>query len=212
MEFLQRYRWGITILLVLLAGVGGYCLWRKPSPDPSPPAAAIVVYTPTVPATETPRPSLPPAPIVVYVSGAVNNPGVYALPQGARVNDAIEAAGGPTSEADLVHINLARRVYDEEQIHIHKYGESTLSPQTPGPGAPTDDPASQGDPGAKININTATMAELDELPGIGPGYAQRIIDYRESYGPFTSIEEIQNVPGIGPATFARIRDLITVGT
>ncbi len=210
MELHKQYRWGLTVLLVLLVGVGGYLLWR-PAPAPPAPPAALVVYTPTPLPTPLPPPSPTPAPIVVYVSGAVVRPGVYALPAGARVNDAVGAAGGALPEADLVQINLARRVYDEEQVHIPRRGEPTRPPATrqPPPPPSAQGAATGGSP--PVNINTATLAELDALPGIGPGYAQKIIEYRESHGPFQTIEEIQNVAGIGPATFARIRDLITVG-
>lgn len=206
MEYLRRYRWILAAALVALALVGVYLLWQ-PSPPSPPPLAAVVVYTPTPRPTDAPTftPTLPP--VVVYVSGAVQRPGVYTLPAGARLADALAAAGGASDQADLLLVNLARRLHDEEHIHIPRQGEAT--PALPLPGvAPVEDtprPATSG----KINLNTATLAELDSLPGIGPGYAQRIIDYRESHGPFRSIEEIQNVPGIGAATFARIKDLIT---
>ncbi len=203
MDLLHRFRWPLTVALIALAVVGALLLWR---PAPSAAPTAVIVWTPTAPATETPLPTATPAPLLVYVSGAVRRPGVYTLPAGARVADALAAAGGAAADADLAHINLARRVHDEEQVHIPRLGEPTLDIPTPiSEGAP----ASPGAPG-KVNINTAGVAELDGLPGIGPGYAQRIVDYRASHGPFRTVEELQNVPGIGPSTFARIRDLITV--
>jgi competence protein ComEA len=131
---------------------------------------------------------------------------VYALPAGARLADALAAAGGAGPQADLETINLARRLQDEEHVHIPRRGETPRPEPTPLPVGATPSAPS----GGKVNINTAGLAELDSLPGIGPGYAQRIIEYRQAHGPFSSIEELQNVPGIGPATFARIRDLITV--
>jgi competence protein ComEA len=207
MGHVQRFRWAITVGLVLLTIGGCYLLWRPAASEP-PPAAAILVYTPTPAPTETPVPTATPPPLIVYVSGAVAQPGVYTLPPDARVADALSAAGGATAEADLAQINLARRIHDEEQIHIPRQGDPTL----PAP-APTPAPAvasAGGSPG-KVNINTASAAELDTLPGIGPGYAERIIAYREANGPFQHIEDIQNVPGIGPATFARIKGLITTG-
>ncbi|MBN1484604.1 MAG: helix-hairpin-helix domain-containing protein [Chloroflexia bacterium] len=208
MAQLLRYRWPITIGLILLAALGGYWLCWPAAPVYPTPLAAILVYTPTAPPSPTPAPSATPAPLFVYVSGAVLRPGVYALPAGARVVDALEAAGGPTTEADLVYLNLARRVRDEEQIHVPRRGEPTPNLPPPPPAAGASVPPEQP---AKVNINTAGLAELDGLPGIGPSYAQRIIDYRSSHGPFQTIEEIQNVPGIGPSTFARIQSLITVG-
>ena len=135
--------------------------------------------------------------------GAVMNPGVYFLPQGSRVEDALEAAGGPTEEADLVRVNLAKRVYDEEQIYVPRLGEE--NPPLP---PPSGSPGSQA--GGKININTATAAELDNLPGIGPVLSQRIVDYRKANGPFAAIEDIKNVQGIGEVTFEEIRESIFV--
>jgi len=205
MERLRRFRWPITAALVLL-GIGGARLLWRPVAKPPPAVPAIVVTTPIPLPTPEPPPTPKPAPLVVYVSGAVARPGVYTLPAGARVADALQAAGGATAEADLVHLNLARRVHDEEQVHVPRQGEPT-------PAAPNVAPAGStpsGATGGKVNINTAGLAELDSLPGIGPGYAQRVIDYRTSHGPFRSIEEIQNVPGIGASTFARIRELIAV--
>lgn len=207
MERLHRFRWSITVGLVLVTIGGCYLLWRPAAREP-PPAAAILVYTPTPAPTATPVPTATPPPLIVYVSGAVAQPGVYTLPPGARVVDALSAAGGATAEADLAQVNLARRIYDEEQIHVPRQGDPTppAPPPTPAPAA-----ASSGGSPGKVNINTASAAELDTLPGIGPGYAARIVAYRETNGPFQRSEEIQNVPGIGPATFARIKDLITVG-
>ncbi len=206
MEQVQRYRWVVTVGLVLLAGVAGRLLGRPAAPAP-PPISAVVVYTPTPPPTETPPPTPTPPPIVVYLCGAVAYPGVYALPAGARVVDALQAAGGADEGADLSQVNLARRLRDEEQIYIPCQGEPTRA--VPVAVLPPAQASATPQPG-KVNINTAGLAELDTLPGIGPGYAQRIVDYRESHGPFRTTEEIQNVPGIGPATYARIKDLITV--
>lgn len=199
---MDRWRrlWWIALPVLLLAGLGLSRVQagtRPATPSPRP----IVVLTPTPEPSPTPSPTATPTPLVVYVSGAVAHPGVYTLPAGARVADALAAAGGATAEADLVHLNLARRVRDEEQVHVPRKGEPTLPTEVP--------PSGNASPG-KVNINTAGVAELDALPGIGPGYAQRIVAYREQHGPFRTIEELQKVPGIGPATFARIRDLITV--
>lgn len=201
---MDRWRrlWWVVLPLLLLAGValsraGNGAQATAPSPRP------IVVLTPTPEPSPTPSPTATPTPVVVYVSGAVVHPGVYTLPAGARVADALAAAGGATPEADLAHLNLARRLRDEEQVYVPRQGEPTLPPAT---GVPSSNSATPG----KVNINTADVAELDTLPGIGPGYAQRIVAYREQHGPFRTIEDLQKVPGIGPATFARVRDLITV--
>jgi len=145
-------------------------------------------------------------PIVVHITGAVPRPGVYALPDGARVQDVISAAGGFLAEADKEYINLARTLEDGELLEIpYMEGFSPVIPTAVQviitPGADTD----------LININTASSFELESLPGIGPTTAQKIIDYRETNGPFISIEDIINVSGIGPGTYTRIKDLITVG-
>lgn len=148
-------------------------------------------------------PAPTPAPITVYVSGNVNQAGLYALPSGSRVNDAILAAGGFTEEANTGGLNLAEILEDGEQINV----PGIISPD------PTSSVSRSVIPSLVIvNINTATLEQLDTLPEIGPKTAQNIIDYRNVNGPFTRIEDIQDVPGIGPVTFDKIMDLITVGT
>jgi len=162
--------------------------------------------------------------LVVQVSGAVVNPGVYELPAGSRVRDAIQAAGGFTSEAYQIGVNQAALLEDGKSIIIQANPPTQRSPSTPELTArienpiPTtaaslpdsDLPASTATYGL-ININTATLEELDRLPGIGPVIAQRIIDFRTSDGPFVQVEDIMNVKGIGQVTFEKIRGLITVG-
>ncbi len=152
------------------------------------------------------RPAPTDKPIVVHITGAVPRPGVYALPQGARVQDAISAAGGFLAEADTETINLARELEDGERLEI-TYIEGA-SPVIPTPGLENEPPTSSSE---LIDINTASQAELESLPGIGPTTAKKIMDYRDANGPFVSIEDIVNVSGIGPVTFERIKDLITVG-
>ena len=163
-------------------------------------APIIVVPPPTV------APTAPPtaAPVRVYVSGAVATPGVYTLASRSLVNDAITAAGGAAADADLERINLAQEVRDQQQIHVPRKGETAPQQPTPGPGGGTT-PV-----GKKININTATLAELDTLPKIGPSTAQHIIDYRTKNGPFKKIEDQKNVSGNGDATIEGLKDLITV--
>jgi competence protein ComEA len=143
-------------------------------------------------------------PIIVYITGAVPRAGVYALPQGARVQDAISAAGGFLAEAEKSQINLAALLEDGEKLDIPYVEGASPVLATPGPTivAVTTD---------LININTASSAELEALPGIGPTTAQKIIAYREQNGPFINTEDIINVSGIGPGTYERIKDLITVG-
>ena len=147
-------------------------------------------------------------PIVVQVSGAVPRPGVYALAQGSRVQDAISAAGGFLAEAEKTGINLARALEDGEQLDIpYVEGSSPVIIDVPTEVVVGTAPSST----ELININTASATELDTLPGIGPTTAQKIIDYRQLNGPFLAKEDIVNVSGIGPGTYERIKDLITVG-
>jgi competence protein ComEA len=153
--------------------------------------------------------------IFVHVLGAVRRSGLFELHAGARVMDAVAAAGGFSATADPAGVNLARIVSDGEQLYVPALGEAQ-------PGAPPD--AAQGaTPGgvsggagggtaasAKVNLNSAAAAELEALPRIGPAMAQRIIDYREANGRYTSVEELRNVTGIGEKTFDGLKDLVTV--
>jgi competence protein ComEA len=148
-------------------------------------------------------PAPTPAPISVYVSGNVNQAGLYALPAGSRVNDAIQAAGGFTEDANAGVLNLAEILEDGEQIDV--------------PGIIPADPATSASRSVNpsltlVDINTATLEQLDTLPEIGPITAQNIIDFRNANSPFARIEDIQDVKGIGAVTFEKIKDLITVGT
>jgi len=174
-----------TFVGVLIGLVLGGLLW-------------IVVRSPRGETVELLPPPTP-APLVVDVTGAVPRPGVYELPEGSRVNDAVQAAGGFLAEADKTSINLAAPLEDGQKLEIPYVAGA--EPVGEDPFAPTE----------LIDINLAELDELDTLPGIGPTLAQAIIDYRDTYGEFSFIEEIMNVPGIGPATFEELKDLITVG-
>ncbi|NLG28964.1 MAG: ComEA family DNA-binding protein [Chloroflexi bacterium] len=199
MQTLVRYRGYLALTLIFAIAFGTYVLYeRRPQPEP------IVITTP--PPTATPTAS----PLVVHVVGAVRAPGVYALAPGSRVQHAVEAAGGLTEAADTLSINLADYAFDGQQIRVPERGAATSPIPTPGAAASTARSGAITPPGALINVNSATLAELDALPGIGPAYAQRIIDYRTEHGPFTSPEQLRNVSGIGPATYERIAGLITV--
>lgn len=154
--------------------------------------------------THTPTPELK-----VYVSGSVASPGVYALMPGDRVVDALEAAGGPSEDADLECVNLALRVEDQGRYHVPT-AEDGCKPVLDG--LATEQ--STGEPqisGGLIDLNTASVDELKELPGIGAVKAQAIVDHRELNGPFTNIQQAMDVKGIGPATFNGMKDLVTVG-
>lgn len=144
-------------------------------------------------------------PIVIDLRGEVEAPGVYELPPQARVQDAIEAGGGLTSDADLSTINLARRLRD---------GEAVIIASLPAEGqASAEQPAEIGGSagGLRININTATVDELDALPGIGEVIAGRIVEFREEHGPYRSIDDLIHVSGVSTRTIDELRDLATVG-
>ena len=163
-----------------------------------------------------PTPTGPPPPVRVYVNGAVIQGDVFELPAGSLINDAILAAGGFSDEADTRLLNLAQPLHDGMHIYVPTQ-EEAQDTEPPLVAVPAETPAlNVGVPagdvesGRLININVADREALEALPGIGPAFAQRIIDFRTENGPFTTIEAIQDVSGIGPATFDEIKDLITV--
>jgi competence protein ComEA len=155
-----------------------------------------------------PAPTL--EPLRVHVAGAVVRPGVYELEENSRVEDAVEAAGGFVVEADKNALNLAAHLEDGERLDI-PFVAGFIPDDTSGFVVITEGTPSPLTGDELVDINTASVEELDKLPGIGPTIAQRIIDYRTENGPFASIDDIVNVPGIGSATFEEIKDLITVG-
>jgi competence protein ComEA len=151
----------------------------------------------------------------VFVSGEVAAPAVYELPAGSLIWDAVEAAGGFTAEAEREAVNLAQPVSNGLHVHIPAMGEAAEIPlvSEPMPLATAERvEVTIGEPaaGALVNVNTATAAELELLPGIGPALAAAIIEYRTSNGPFTTVEELMDVPGIGPAKLEQMRALVTV--
>lgn len=198
-------QWGM-LLIGLLAGAvlsgGAFLLWDRPSPTP------IAIQ---LPPTEAPTPALPtptatPAPVVVYVSGAVQKPGVYTLSGSARVADALIAAGGLLPEADPNAVNQALPLWDGEQVNVPRMGETPVVSPPQGIGESRGGVAIHGIGVELVNINTATVAELDTLPGIGPSLAEAIIANR----PYSSLDDLDRVPGIGPAKLDDLRDRVTV--
>jgi competence protein ComEA len=146
--------------------------------------------------------------VVVHVVGQVKRPGLVRLKPGARVADAITAAGGAGPRADLALLNLARLVVDGEQVHVPRPGEAPA-----GAGGPAAGPSGGGGgagSGGLVDLNTADLAALDTLPGVGPVLAQRILDWRSEHGRFTSVEELGEVSGIGEKLYAQIRPKVTV--
>jgi competence protein ComEA len=141
--------------------------------------------------------------VAVHVAGRVRRPGLVQLPAGSRVQDAIRAAGGSTAGADLDAVNLARRLTDGEQVFVPGPGDP---PPPPPPGA---GPTSGAAPSAPLDLNTATLEQLDALPGVGEVTAGRIIAYRSAH-PFSAVDELLEVPGIGQRRFEQLKDLVTV--
>ena len=172
------------LLLALTAGVFGWLGWTWLS-QPSEPDAQPTGY-PTAAIESAPAARM----LVVDVVGAVRSPGVVELPAGSRVMDAVSAAGGLRKGA-IAGVNLARPLVDGEQIVV---GAAAVAVG-----------------GGKVNLNLASASDLEELPGIGPVLAERIVDYRESHGPFRSVAELDAVSGVGPAVLANLRELVSVG-
>lgn len=152
--------------------------------------------------------------IIVHITGEVKNTGILVLKEEARIADAIESAGGATEEADLNKINLAYTLKDGQKIYIpNKEDEENIAYITEGSGnnvSVENGDESEMKEKIKININTASQAELEELPGIGEAIASRIIEYREENGTFNKIEDLLNVKGIGDAKFAEIKEYVVV--
>ncbi|MFJ3406559.1 helix-hairpin-helix domain-containing protein [Promicromonospora sp. NPDC090134] len=155
--------------------------------------------------------------LLVHVVGEVARPGLVTLPAGARVADAVEAAGGVTRKADLTAVNLARAVVDGEQLYVPEPGEPVPGTVAPGAGGATASGGGGGGAGSAggtvgaVDINTADAAGLEALPGVGPSIARAIVEWRETNGAFASVDELDDVPGIGPATLDELRDSARVG-
>lgn len=139
------------------------------------------------------------ASLMVHVAGAVNSPGLYSLEEGSRVADAVEKAGGPSEGALLEDLNMAARIKDGQKIMVPRLRDAQGTEQAGG-----------GESGGLLNINTATAAELEELPGVGPMLAKRIVEYRKKDGPFSSIEDLNGIEGIGPKRIETLRGLVTI--
>ena len=207
----MNLRLGLNILLVvgIVATVaGGAVLMFRDSGSSE--GITITLDEPALAVTPAMYAEVPTT-IKVYVSGEARHPGVYELPADARSDDALQAAGGPTSDAALETINLAKRLSDEDHIHIPGQADTEVMQIQDEASLPT---ASAGLPGQggsrRLNINTATAEELTSLPNIGPSRAAAIVDYREREGPFDSVDDLTNGGGIGEKITDSIRDLVAV--
>jgi competence protein ComEA len=199
-EFRPKESVALGVLILALVAGASFAYARS-----LPKGGATPLATPIAPASPTGSPTS--GGIVVDVEGAIRAPGVYTMPVGSRVADAVRIAGGATAAADLATVNLARPIADGERVYIPRKGEA------PPPQAAGGDPAgggSLGSAGGKVNINTASVGELNSLPGIGDVLAQRIVDYRTQHGPFHDIKDLMKVEGIGQKKFDSLKDYVTV--
>ncbi|NKQ34574.1 MAG: ComEA family DNA-binding protein [Chloroflexi bacterium] len=196
----------VGIFIGVIMGVGSMTLRKQVQPAP-------IVIVPPEP-TATPEPTSTPGLIRVFVNGQVAEPAIYELPPGSLVEAAVEAAGGFAAGANTAVVNLAQPLSDGVQVYVPAEDENAPVPLTV-VSQPNTSPLAASASGntavGLININTATIEELDSLPGVGPSTAQKIIEYRESNGSFAAIENIMDVTGIGEAKFEKIKDQITVG-
>jgi competence protein ComEA len=187
---------GVALVVALV----GFVLLRPAAADRPPeldlPRASSASAAPDVTAAA--------ATLVVQAAGAVTRPGVYRLSTGARVDDLVAAAGGLATDADPDRVNLAARLTDGEKVYVPRVGES-LPADSAAEGA-----GSSTAPSAPVDLNTASVTELDALPGVGPATAQAIVDYRTQHGPFRSVDDLLDVRGIGPAKLDAIRPLVSV--
>ncbi|MCB1018057.1 MAG: helix-hairpin-helix domain-containing protein [Acidimicrobiales bacterium] len=197
------------LALTAAAALALLVLWPRPAaPDPE-------LTLPRASTTAGPSPvatTAPPGVLVVDVLGEVRRPGVQEVPTGARIADVVAAAGGLTERADRARINFAAPVVDGERVFVPAVGQTVppvaVGATGAGGGGPSGDPA--GTAGQPVNLNTATLEQLDTLPGVGPATAQAILDHRAEHGPFTSVDQLLDVRGIGDAKLAELRDLVVV--
>ncbi|MEH1011904.1 ComEA family DNA-binding protein [Micromonospora sp. CPCC 206060] len=206
----------VAVLVVLLAA--GWAWQSRPRTEPvgraAPSAPAGLSSTPGPPVGQSAAGPSGTGELVVAVAGKVRRPGLVRLPAGARVADALAAAGGALPGVDVALLNLARRVSDGELILVGVTAPPGAAAPAGGsgavPGAPGGPPADGLPAGGKVNLNTATLAQLDSLPGVGPVLAQRILAHRDQHGGFKAVSDLRQVDGIGESRYEQLKDLVTV--
>jgi len=200
---------------VVVVCVGAWWLVRTPTPPPesalptaaagsSVPAATLPPPVPAVASVPAPEGDVGSGAVVVHVAGAVLAPGVYVVDAGDRVADAIAAAGGSTVDADVGSVNLAAPLIDGSRIYLPEFGEEVVAPVTQAVATRAEGEAVAG----PVDVNTADLGELEQLPGVGPATAQAIVAERDRNGPFVSFGDLERVPGIGPAKLAALDGLV----
>lgn len=193
----------LAVVAVLVVLGAGFWAWQsRPQIEPVAPAAEV---TPVGPPASV-GPTEAGGELVVAVAGKVRRPGLVRVPAGARVADAVQAAGGALPGVDVALFNPARKVTDGELILI---GVTAPPGAAPAGGVAPGGEAGVG-PGGKVNLNTASLAQLDTLPGVGPVLAQRILDHRQQHGGFRSVSDLRQVGGIGDTRYEQLKDLVTV--
>lgn len=208
---MPMFRKSMIVLLLLALVAGGGAFYGMKSADD-----AATLDAGAKQATSSGMPDAQEDSITVYVTGAVNQPGVVSVAAGARVADAVNACGGLLPTADAEKINMAQAVKDGQQIRVPEKGAAKAAKNATATASSSDNGKarastdSDADAGELVNINTADEAELDKLPGVGPSTAQKIIEYRETEGQFASPEDIMKVKGIGKAKYEKMKDRITV--
>ncbi|HEX3336174.1 MAG TPA: helix-hairpin-helix domain-containing protein [Jatrophihabitans sp.] len=210
---------GVAVLVAAVL-TGAWLMAQRPRP------LATSAALPSIPGAASPVGTAPPATlapaggsgaavspagasavlVVVDVAGKVHRPGLYRLPPGSRVDDALRAAGGPLAGVDLTSLNLAARVVDGQQVAVGTRGAGAGVPVTAGGATPVAGPSGA----AQININTASLEQLEALPGVGPVLGQHILDWRAAHGTFATIDQLNDVTGIGDVKFAALRPLVSV--
>ncbi|MGA5064716.1 helix-hairpin-helix domain-containing protein [Streptomyces exfoliatus] len=202
----------LTVVLLVAAGLAGGYFWTgRPEPVRAPELvrAAPVAAAPATPAGpavgSAARPAAGGARVIVDVGGKVRRPGVLTLPAGSRVADALRAAGGAKPEADLTGLNRARVLFDGEQVLVGLPGTPVGGS---GSGSGAGSGSGGGGPGVPLSLNTATVEQLDTLPGVGPVLARHIVDHRTEHGGFRSVGELREVNGIGERRFADLEPLV----
>jgi competence protein ComEA len=186
---LDRRRVAVVAVVVVIVLVLAGRVLQRPDGSSVPPPVRVAASAAAAKPTK----------LFVHVVGAVRRPGLYRVADGARVADAVARAGGPTAKAQLELVNLAARIADGEQVVVPRRGAAATAGSAGG-AAPA--------PGGPVHLNSATLEQLDALPGVGPVTAQKILDYRQQHGGFGSVDELDAVSGIGPARLADLRGLV----
>ena len=189
---------------LLTVAVVGLLAWRGSGGTAPPELSLPRAGSPAEPTASTSAPT--PEIAYAHAAGAVTRPGLYRVPPGARVSDLLDAAGGPAADADIDQLNLAAPVADGERVYVPRKGEAPPAATAGNGGAAT----ATATPTGPVNLNTATLEQLDALPGVGPATAQAILDYRAQHGRFRSVEELLEVRGIGDAKLADLRPRVRV--